>query len=378
MASARQAETSKPHTRPKREEYQVALICALPQESQAVVSVFDGQHHDYEKVLGDQNSYTTGWIGRHNVVLVHLPGIGKVAAAGAAAHLKLSFPNIRLCLVVGICGGVPGSTINGLIMLGDVVISTGIVQFDFGRQYPNELKRKDSYFDNLARPNLEIRAFLHKLQIGNAKSLINETRSYFEGQISKQDPNHVCYPGRNEDHLYPPEYRHKHHDFTACEQCAYCERADDPTCSIALEANCTELHCEGFLTRNCPEREPPTQEHVPVIHFGSFASGDVVMKSGIERDRIARRDNVIGFEMEGAGVWDTLPTIIVKAVCDYADSHKSKSWQKYAAIVAACSLKAVLNHWSFAYEIVSPPFRPSTLVSLEHQNREYCSLLELA
>jgi hypothetical protein len=48
------------------------------------------------------------------------------------------------------------------------------------------------------------------------------------------------------------------------------------------------------------------------------------MKSGEDRDEIATRDNVIAFEMEGAGVWEHCPSLVIKGVCDYADSHKSK------------------------------------------------------
>lgn len=83
----------------------------------------------------------------------------------------------------------------------------------------------------------------------------------------------------------------------------------------------------------------------PMIHFGLLASGDVVMKSGTHRDHIASDDKVLGFEMEGAGVWDNLPTIVIKSVCDYADSHKNKKWQGYAAATAASCAKAVLQQW---------------------------------
>ncbi|KAF7511558.1 hypothetical protein GJ744_004146 [Endocarpon pusillum] len=85
--------------------------------------------------------------------------------------------------------------------------------------------------------------------------------------------------------------------------------------------------------------QPPS----PAIHFGSLGSGDVVMKSAWHRDLIAAEENVIGFEMEGARVWDNFPTIVIKGVCDYADSHKDKRWQSYASITAAACAKALLR-----------------------------------
>ena len=82
----------------------------------------------YGKAGGDSNAYTTGRIGGHNVVLVFMPGMGKGHSASVTASLRSSFEEIRLGLVVGICGGVPSAPDDGKeILLGDVIISTGIV-----------------------------------------------------------------------------------------------------------------------------------------------------------------------------------------------------------------------------------------------------------
>jgi nucleoside phosphorylase len=77
------------------------------------------------------------------------------------------------------------------------------------------------------------------------------------------------------------------------------------------------------------------------------------MKSGVDRDRIAADDEVIAFEMEGVGVWEQHPTIVIKAACDYADSHKSKDWQGYAAAMAAACLKVILKEWIIADQLLS-------------------------
>lgn len=92
-----------------RHDFEIAIMCALSLEAEAVAALFD-KHWDskpYGKAAGDTNTYSFGAIGRHNVVLVHMPNMGKVAAATAAAFLRASFERIRLALVVGICGGVP-------------------------------------------------------------------------------------------------------------------------------------------------------------------------------------------------------------------------------------------------------------------------------
>ena len=47
--------------------------------------------------------------------------------------------------------------------------------------------------------------------------------------------------------------------------------------------------------------------------------------------------------MEAAGLMDTFPCVVIRGVCDYADSHKNKRWQRYAAATAACYCKELLG-----------------------------------
>lgn len=39
---------------------------------------------------------------------------------------------------------------------------------------------------------------------------------------------------------------------------------------------------------------------------------------------------------------DTLPCLVIRGICYYADSHKNKIWQPYAAAVAAAYAKELL------------------------------------
>ncbi|KAF3916773.1 hypothetical protein ABW20_dc0108008 [Dactylellina cionopaga] len=86
----------------------------------------------------------------------------------------------------------------------------------------------------------------------------------------------------------------------------------------------------------------------PLVHIGKIASADVVMKSGVHRDNLAEKEAVIGFEMEGAGVWYNMPyaCLVIKGVSDYADSHKNDMWQTYAAATAAAAAKAFIKFWA--------------------------------
>ncbi|KAJ4216002.1 hypothetical protein NW757_014678 [Fusarium falciforme] len=65
----------------------------------------------------------------------------------------------------------------------------------------------------------------------------------------------------------------------------------------------------------------------------------MVVKCGEHRDKIAKQNGITAFEMESAGIWaQQVPCLIIKGVCDYADSHKNKIWQPYAAATAAATL----------------------------------------
>ena len=309
----------------------------------------------YGKAPGDPNAYTLGMICQHNVVLAYMPGMGKAASASVTPSFRHSFPNIQLGLVVGVCGGAPYTSGGDEVLLGDVIISTGLVQYDFGRHFSNKFVRRDTLVDNLGRPNPEIRGFLAKLQGLLGRRTLQRRLAAYLSEMSKLEGLESCgYPGWDHDQLFPADYRHKHQS-PSCQTCLRCTNPNDDICPEALESLCTALGCQSSQAiqrerikkaRNSDAGPEQTASVVqPAIHFGLVASGDWVLKSGVHRDLITAKEHVIAFEMEGSGVWDNFPTVVIKGVCDYADSHKSKQWQPYAAAVAAACTKAFLKEW---------------------------------
>ncbi|UKZ60137.1 uncharacterized protein TrAtP1_001421 [Trichoderma atroviride] len=348
-----------------RDDFEIALICALQIESDAVEALFDEnfeENSSYGKAPGDPNAYAIGKMAGHNVVLAFMPGMGKVNSANVAASFRMSFPNIKLGIVVGICGGVPGGEDGEKeVLLGDIIVSTALIQYDFGRQYDDRVVRRDTLQDNLSRPNLAIRSFLSKYSgLRGRKTLREKTFSYLDDLCVKNGFEKSAYPGADKDILYHPKYRHKHRNAAVCSACSRCRKSSDKVCDSALELSCAELGCDDrmIIPRARIEKAKSTasstvasrdeelrEARKPFIHFGKMASGDLVIKSGRHRDKIAVREKVIAFEMEGAGVWDSFPTVVIKSVCDYADSHKNKTWQRYAAATAAACSKAFLEEW---------------------------------
>jgi nucleoside phosphorylase len=80
------------------------------------------------------------------------------------------------------------------------------------------------------------------------------------------------------------------------------------------------------------------------VHFGLIASGNQVIKDATFRNKLNKDlgGHLLCIEMEAAGLVNNFPCIVIRGICDYADSHKNKDWQEYAAVVAAAFAKEFL------------------------------------
>ncbi|KAL4901254.1 hypothetical protein BDW74DRAFT_160559 [Aspergillus multicolor] len=335
----------------RREEFEVGILCALPLEYDAVSLVFDQYWDDdgdhYGKVPGDHNVYTTGRIGKHNVVLALLSHMGKTKATSAAQGMRLSYPSLRLTLLVGICGAVP-FTGDAEVLLGDVVISKNVVQYDFGRQYGESFQRKDTVGHGI--PDKEVQNLLATLGTMRGIDLLHRRTAFYLEELqlradaSTGSEGRYDYPGTAEDRLFSSSYEHR---LRMRGQSTYTNAAEavhtEATYLSCEEAGCDTTH---LIPRKRLEQTQLKKDRVPAVYIGSIASADRVMKSAEIRDRIAKAEGVIAFEMELAGAWEELPcTVVVKGACDYADSHKNKKWQPFAAATAAAAMKAMLERF---------------------------------
>ncbi|EFQ25647.1 phosphorylase superfamily protein [Colletotrichum graminicola M1.001] len=403
------------HTQPggpgRLEDVRVAVICALPREYDAAILTLDEKWKAVENTgiftRGSTQNHTIGRAGNHIVVVVLLLNMGKVGAATETARLKHIYPGLELAFLTGICGGVPSPGTANEMLLGDVVISKSIVQYDIGRQYPGQFDRKDTVEDNLGRPNKDIRTLLVVLETQSALNELQQRARQNLAHVQQEAVNagyRTSYsrPSTAEDVLFEASYSHRHRtqsqcdcdDWVICDEpiSTSCEelqseakprvpgrhlattggsQAEDvlsePTCSHrhltqsqcgcndwvicdqAISASCEELQCEAkhrvSRRRLATTSGSQAEDAETRIHIGRVGSGDTVMKSGEHRDNVAKAHGLIAFEMEGAGVWDEIPCIVVKGVCDYADSHKNKRWQDFAAAIAAATTRALLERY---------------------------------
>ncbi|RSM18703.1 hypothetical protein CDV31_002423 [Fusarium ambrosium] len=304
-----------------RNDFEIAIVCALPLEYDAVCNLVDQfWDDDYGRAAGDPNMYTNGRVGAFNIVIVLLSGMGKVKATSATASLRSSYPNLELALVTGICGGVPITGSGKELVLGDVVISNTIVQYDLGRRYPNEFETKHTLSDSLGRPALHIQNLVVTFKTSRGLQQLE---------------------GRAASHLKTLQSRQLDEDETAKE----CDDGPGAVCNASRKLSCRELGCDVQQRVSRKRLQDSQRLRVPQVLVGRLGSGDTVLKSGEDRDRIAEEHDLIAFEMEGAGAWDEIPCIIVKGICDYADSHKNKNWQNFAAATAASVAKALVEKY---------------------------------
>lgn len=294
-----------------RAEFRIAIICALPREADAVTLLFDEFWDDDGDVFGrakeDANTYVTGRLGTHNVVLVIAPAMGIANAASVAVCLRLSFPGVKLALLIGVCGGIP--EINSCdVLLGDVVISRTLIQYDHGRQYPGHFAVKNTVDDSLSRANKNILGLLASIETEfgrrrlETKAMVH-LNSVQEAAIREHRKANYTYPETSKDRLYLPTYRHQH--WSSCDTCCSGSAA---ICELATKTSCDDLSCnDAYLTKR--ERLDAGSSHEPAVYISCVGSGNIVMKSGEDRDRISAEHGIIAFEMEGAGAWDEIPCI---------------------------------------------------------------------
>lgn len=280
-------------------------------ELAAAEAMLDEQHDTPPIAIYDTNLYTCGRIGDHNVAIVCLPSgqTGSNSAASVAALMRSTFTSIRFGLLVGIGGGVPSEERD--IRLGDVVVSVphniygGIVQYDFGKATSDGFQRMGSCN---APPTILLNA-VAKVRARHDKSTHRMMDMLSKlSSLPQFDRKAVC-----SDNLFEAHY--KHSGGSSCENCS-----------------------QDYLVVRRERRQGM------VVHYGTIASGNQVMKDAIVRDRISRDlGGVLCFKMEAAGLMNNFPCIVVRGICNYADSHTNKTWQSYAAGTAAVYAKELLS-----------------------------------
>jgi nucleoside phosphorylase len=292
-------------------DYTVAVLCALDIELKAVRLLFDTTHENLPIVSSDSNYYVLGRMEKHNVAATCLPRgeTGTSNAANVASNMRRSFPNIEYCLLVGIGSGVPSEKHD--IRLGDIVVSepkdgnSGVIPYDFlkaisrGRRTQKGVIQKPSKFLLSTIPGMTSHPRYRKDILNQIRKIRDENCSYRN-------------PGKEHDRLFAADAAHK-----------------------SSRDSCNS--CKKLMSRK--ERK----EGGPQVYYGLIASGNQVMKDAKKRDSLAKKQEILCFETEAAGIMDIFPCLVIRGISDYADSHKNDRWHNYAAAVAAAYAKVLLS-----------------------------------
>jgi nucleoside phosphorylase len=311
-----------------RDLYTVGWIAALPLERAAATAMLDEEHKmplDFVQPHNDTNSYTCGCIGEHNVVISSLAAgvYGTTSATATALSMISSFPQIRIGLLVGIGAGIAKPDQGRDIRLGDIIVSQpdgrsgGVVQYDLGKAKPRGRRERKGFLNSPPEVLLKALANL-QAQHERKPSMVPEFLKEMERRYPKMAKSKYGYvhQGIENDRLFESTYEHV--------QCADCRNCD-PNEEIQRE-----------------ERDSTE----PEIHYGIIASGNMLIKDALTRDKMAEEieEDCICFEMEAAGLMNSFPCLVVRGICDYADSHKNDRWQRYAAATAAAYGKEFLGY----------------------------------
>ncbi|KAL4786488.1 hypothetical protein BJX76DRAFT_355037 [Aspergillus varians] len=302
------------------DDYTAAWICALPLELAAACALLDERHDPLplEQESRDTNSYILGRLGSHKIVIACLPyGVtGTVSAARVVNQMLATFKRIRFGLMIGIGGGAPSEKHD--IRLGDVVVGSptgllgGVVQYDFGKTVQKGKFQRTGMLNKppevllTALSNLQARHVMEGHRIGTS----------LDEMVRKYPVMSFQYARPATDRLYRANFEHPE---------------NHPTC-----ASCNSEHL-------VPRPPRPLGISPLFIHYGLIASGDQVVKHGQMRDQLREELDVLCFEMEAAGLVDSLPCLIIRGISDYADSHKNDLWQGYAAAAAAAYAKELMQ-----------------------------------
>lgn len=104
--------------------------------------------------------------------------------------------------------------------------------------------------------------------------------------------------------------------------------------------NCANCGDDPLRVHNRPPRQ--NFDDNPAVHYGLIASANQLMRDAVTRDRLAAQREVLCFEMEAAELMNHFPCIVIRGICDYADTHSNDVWQGYAAMTAAAYAKDLL------------------------------------
>ncbi|PKY00032.1 purine and uridine phosphorylase [Aspergillus campestris IBT 28561] len=291
--------------------YSVIWFAPLEIEAQAAVAMLDHLHDGHFPLgPGDDHVFRAGDIAGYNVVITSFPAgqeYGTSTAAALAGQVKAFFPSLRFGLLVGVAAGFPDLSQSPPrdIRLGDVLVALScddrpaVIPYGLGKE-----TRGDDF------------------QLLRSGHVLAQTKTLLRsaiGSLKAEEP--YSEPSFREQYGRMMHRKHATGDFRDPGQHRDCYHADGRS-----------------VTRSLRPRSGRTR-----VWYGSIGSGDKLVKNAAAARQMRDRHQIIGVEMEAAGIMNQIPVAVIRGVCDYGDEYKNSEWQPYAAAMAAAYAKTILG-----------------------------------
>ena len=293
----------------KANEVTIGIVAALWIEGLAMGALID-EITPLPPIPADPNHYRIGRLpssqsGRpHSLVLTTMPQDSTRNAAAICTNLIRSFPQVQCVIMVGIAGGVPAPEHpERHVRLGDIVVATdGVVDCTHVR-----------VVDGTTTP----RRHLERMSDAMTRAVLELRGDEFKGK-----PHWA----RWLDTAQRPELKN----------------------FARPRANSDVLYVRGQRVSHPNRRQSGHPPGLPKVHYGSIASGDILLRDEARRDELAAQYGVCAVEMEAAGIAAGAVTLrrhwfMIRGIADYCDNvGKNDTWHPYASLAAAAYVRAML------------------------------------
>lgn len=286
----------------KYENIKIGIVTVLPKECATIKLLLDNVEECYFEGKGAGHRFFVGEIksangGVHKVALGQC-GMGNNKASIRAITMQNHFPSIESIIMVGIAGGIPSpDNLSEHIRLGDIIVSEGVIQYDFVK----ETSEKVICRSIPAKPSAKLLEALEAIKVKEYeeiyawKSLID---AYAVNKFAKPSCDDVLHDSMGKIISHPKD-----------------------------------------IHRDC----------YPKVFYGKIASANTLLKNFERRQKLKEQYGVLAVEMEASGIadatWETgVGYLVIRGISDYCDDYKNDDWQEYAAMVAACYTRDLIEN----------------------------------
>jgi len=187
----------------------------------------------------------------------------------------------------------------------------GVVQYDLGKRLTGGGFDRTGLLNKpptLLRASMESLAADHRMKGSRVPQYLRDMLQQYPAM--KED---YSYPGAQHDQLFRADYPHP-----------------------------SGVNCQNCDRQQIVERDSRRNQN-PKFHYGTIGSANTEVKDARLREELWQALKIICVETEAAGLMISFPCLVIRGICDYADSHKNEKWQPYAAATAAAYMKELLS-----------------------------------